>query len=328
MLVLVSCATISGLSDKEAVDCPSDCDGGLPPPRSDGSIDGSEVVDTGPPKCDPATNAECMPLPAGWSFVARAGATAESRPQCPSGTTGATVVREAPTARPDACTCETCTVTTPATCSGQLTYRFSTTTVTCSNDGDPNHYKNPVAGNCYQDLYTAGEWIAEQNRFDLPAPSGGVCSVTPTPRVDRVSFGATSTICADATRCSGGVCDARVDAPFAACVARSGIEECPAGFSDRHVVGSEGAELDCGACPCTLNRAPCQGAVHLYTDAACTAGQVIVPANGTCGGPETDNNRFDSYKVVATSTTTCNTGGTTAATNARMKNPRTVCCRD
>jgi hypothetical protein len=328
LVSLASCATISGLADKEAVDCPGGCDEAGLPGRSDGStLDASTdlVVDTGPPKCDPSTNPECVTLPEGWSFAPRAPLAGGEAPPCPSGTTNASVVQESPTTQAATCTCDTCTVTAPATCSGQVTYSFQTG-FACTQAGDPTHYKNVVAGNCYQDLYT-GIWAAEQNRFTLPNPSGGACAVNPTAHADRVTYGERSALCEGGDRCSGGFCDVRVDAPFAVCVARTGDEACPQGFPTKHVVGTGGADFDCGTCSCALTRQPCQGAVHHYDDSACTAGEVIIPANGTCGGPNTDGANFDSYKVVATSTTTCDTSGNTTATNARMKNPRTVCCR-
>src|SRR5690606_1766303 len=142
------------------------------------------------------------------------------------------------------------------------------------------------------------------------------------------TFGATSALCDDTGRCSGGVCDARIDTPFASCVARAGDEACPAGFPDKHLVGSEGAELECtGTCGCTVNRAPCQGAVHLYSDGSCNVDEVVVPANGLCGGPDLQGADVDSYRVVATSTTTCTGTGSPAASGVQMKNARTVCCR-
>lgn len=326
---LASCATISGLSDKEAVECPGGCDEAGLPGRPDGSTTGDAnadvVVDSGPPKCDPSADPGCMSLPAGWSFAARAAIAGGAAPPCPSGITKQSIVQESPSTQASTCTCDSCTVTAPATCSGQLGYSFKTG-ATCSNAGDPTDYKNPVAGNCYRDLFT-GVWTAEANRFTLPTPSGGTCSVNPTSHSDRVNYGERSALCEDGTRCSGGFCDARLDAPFAVCVARAGDEPCPQAFPTKHVVGPDGADFDCGACSCTVNRQPCQGAVHHFTDFLCTTGLVIIPADGTCGGPNTVGASIDSYKVVATSTTTCAAGGSTTATNARMKNPRTICCR-
>jgi hypothetical protein len=328
---VTSCATITGLADKEAVDCPGDCEASAPPPRSDldgssGATDANLVVDTGPPKCNPSTDAACMPLPAGWTLSARAPLVAGQAPACPSGMTNMGTAQEAPSVQPSTCTCDSCSVTAAATCSGQLAYWWAPASA-CNNTGDPTHYKNPVAGTCYQDLFTS-LWSSEANRFILPNPSGGTCAANPTKHTDRVSFGERSALCEDASRCSGGFCDARIDAPFAVCVGRPGDEECPEGFPVKHLAGTQGADVDCGTCSCTVSRQPCQGVVQHFSDTACTTGQVDIPANGVCGGPNTDGADFDSYKVVATSATTCIVGGaTTPATNPRMKNPRTICCR-
>jgi hypothetical protein len=314
--VLTSCATISGLIDKEAVDCPGDCDGGSVPPRGDaaGGADGDR---------DTSGDGR-MPLPPDWTLAARAPAASAPSTTCPSGMGNAMTVQESPVAQDSACTCA-CTPTAQATCSGQVKHTFRTSTL-CNNQSDPDWYKNPVAGTCYQDLYT-GASPATENRFTLPTPTGGACSATPTAHPDRVTYGETSFLCEDASRCSGGFCDARFDVPFEACVSRAGDEACPDAFPVKHLVGKDGAEFECGACTCTPVRAACQGAVHHYTDTGCTAGEVIIPANGLCAGPNTSGSTFRSYKVIATSSTTCSTEGSTAATNARMKNPRTVCCR-
>jgi hypothetical protein len=329
---LTSCATISGLADKEAVDCPGDCSssGSLPPRSDDASTgvtdagDANVVADTGPPKCDPTKDAACIALPAGWALVTRSlGLESAESATCSSGAKPITV-QESPTVQSSACTCDVCT-TTPATCSGQLTYTYSTGGA-CSVDGNADEYTNAVAGTCYQDLFK-GVRTAFENRFVLPQPSGGSCSVTPTVHAGRVSYAVTSSLCDEASRCSGGFCDATIDARRELCVAHDGDTGCPEGFPTKHVVGTGGAEFDCGTCSCNVNRQPCQGDVNHYTDANCQNGLVAIPANGACGGPSTYGKSFDSYKVVATSQTTCNTGGSTTATNARMKNPRTVCCR-
>lgn len=331
LATLTSCAAISGLADKEAVDCPGDCaDGSLPPRNDDASTGAADagdanVVDAGVPKCDPKKDLSCIAQPDGWSFVSRGIANIATPGACSSGTPPVTV-KELPLPQANACSCDTCTVTTPATCSGQLDHEFATT-AGCSFSGDASSYENPVAGTCYRDLFT-GSSPASANRFVLPNPSGGVCTVIPTPHSERVNYALTYALCDEASRCSGGFCDAQITVGIDLCFARDGDVACPEGFSEKHVVGTDGADFDCGTCACNLNRQPCQGAVNHYTDANCTNGLVVIPANGQCGGPDTKGTSFGSYKVVATAATTCNTGGSVSASNARMKNPRTVCCRN
>lgn len=340
LAALTSCATISGLADKQAVDCPGDCDGGSLPPRPEdgedgeaGRTDGPERSDGGatdvaidaPPKCDPVTNTSCIALPAGWSLVTGAPANDPTPATCASGAQPV-IVEESPVPQFAACTCDTCTVTAAASCSGPIEHRYSIGGA-CGNNGDPDLYSNPVAGTCYQDLPT-GPRAATANRFLLQQPSGGACAVTPTKHFDRVSFGGTYVLCDEASRCSGGFCDVQGMPAIATCIGHSGEEQCPAGFGGKHTVGTDGADFDCGACSCNLNRGPCEGTVNHYTDANCTNGLVAIPANSGCGGPNTQGASFASYKLVAPSATTCNTGGSTSAGNARLKNPRTICCRN
>ena len=339
LAALTSCATISGLADKEAVDCAGDCEGGSLPPRNDDASTGltdangandandasdAAVLDAGP-KCNPATSSTCIALPNGWSLVSGSLSNGPAPITCSNGAPP-TIVKETPFTQAGSCTCDSCTVTTPATCSGAVEHEFSVGGA-CSNNGDPMFYKNPVAGTCYQDLSTNPR-AAVSNRFTLQQPSGGVCSAPPTKHTDRVSYVGSYSLCDEASRCSGGFCDVQGIPDLAVCVGHSGDEACPAGFAGKHLVGSEGADFDCGTCSCNLNRANCQGAVNHYTDANCTNGLVAIPANSGCGGPNTHGLSVASYKVVATSATTCNTGGSAPATNTRLKNPRTVCCRN
>lgn len=334
LLALESCATLSGLEGKEAVDCPDGCtEGGASAPdaatdRGDAAVDAA-VADTGPPACDPAKDVECIPLPVGWSLVARAPLASGAPPACPTGMANASTVEEGPQTRGDTCTCETCSVTASATCSGNLQHSWGDGAGAECNDGATSSafYKNSVAGTCYTDI--PGSWgEAERNRFSLPSPSGGGCSIAPTKNAGRVIYEARALLCDDTSRCSGGFCDGRIDAPFASCVARAGDEACPPGFPQKHVAGTEGADFDCGACSCDVNRAPCQGGVQHFSDVACANLAVTHNANGTCGGPNTRGLRPGSYKVVAMSTTTCTVASnSTTATNLRMKNARTVCCR-
>lgn len=334
---LTSCATISGLADKETIDCPGDCEAGSLPPRNDdasttGPTDANGTSDVGDaaveidaaPKCDPATNTTCIALPNGWSLVTGTLASDPAGATCANGAPPLSV-KEAPVVQAAACSCDACTVTAAASCSGPIDHRFSIGGA-CGNDGEPNDYQNPVAGTCYQDLPT-GPRAAVANRFLLQPPSGGACTVSPTKHFDRVTYAVTYSLCDEANRCAGGFCDAQGISETALCVARSGDDPCPSGFPGRHIVGADGADFDCGTCGCSLNRGPCEGAVNHYTDANCTNGLVAIPANSGCGGPNTQGMSFASYKVVAPSATTCNTGGSTSSSNVRMKSPRTVCCR-
>jgi len=328
---LASCATVSGLADKEVVDCPGGCsdDAGTSPtndggPTNDATSTTDAPIDTGPPPCDPAKDDACLALPAGgWTLAARTPLVG-TPPSCPTGFGTSTNVGESPTAQANACACDGCTVTTQASCAGQVAHQFDSAT-TCANTGGATFYTDPTPGQCQTDLFT-GNRMSTSNKFTLPVPSGGACTGSAAVHSDRFNWSNNALLCDATTRCSQGICDARISAPFALCVAHEGATQCPAGFTDRHVVGTQG-DADCSAsCGCSLNRAPCAGTMSHYTDANCTNGIVTHVANGMCLATAL-NGTFLSYKVIAASVTSCSANGSSSASNARPKDPRTICCR-
>jgi hypothetical protein len=272
-------------------------------------------------------DAECMQLPAGWTLVARVAVGGSPPPSCPAKMKpNGAVLFESPSAKSDTCTCDGCNVTAPAGCSGQVTHKFGSTNA-CPNTGASGYYTNPQAGQCATDLYNGPRFTAYY-AFDLPQASGGTCQANaPVLHGDRFDVNARALVCDDESRCSGGVCDARIDAPFAVCVAQAGSQQCPAGFSDRHVAG-DAATADCAStCGCSLTRGKCTGTVNHYTDTNCTMGLDTFGADGTCTAVNLTGEAYASYKVVATSQTTCTVSGSSAANNARLVSPRTICCR-
>lgn len=331
IIAVASCATVSGLADYGVVDCPGGCpdvdgpDGSIASDSGPGTDSSEPPVDAGPPACDPKTDVKCMQLPSGWTLAARAPIGNGAPVACPAGMSTQTIVQESPTIGQNGCECANCSVTSPATCNGLVAHATGTNANGCPTAGSTSFFKDPMVGTCYGDVPSGP--FTEANKFTLPAAQGGACNAgAVTAHPERASFGPRSELCDDTSRCSGGFCNAEIAAPFATCVVRSGDQACPAGFGDKHVVGADGAALDCGACTCNVVRAACTGSVVLYNDPMCLFGGTSVPANGTCGGPDTEFDGFASYKVNATSSTTC-TSTAPAPLNVRMKNARTVCCR-
>jgi hypothetical protein len=337
-----SCAAISGLDDFGIVDCPAgstECvEGGaladvVPPPQQETSLaaDAGKDTQVGPPACDPQSDPACLPLPVGWTLVAFAAFATGSdagAPACPTGLDSASDVGEGPAARPDTCECASCTVTAPNACTGAITHEFSPPAGMCETAGAP-HANNPP-GTCLTDLYT-GARDGNKEKLTLPAPTGGACAASaPVAHDDRVTFASRSRVCDDTARCSGGTCDARVPAPFVACIAspKQAADEdrdCPAAFPQKHLVGT-GAAFTCpSTCTCGVNRS-CSGSVTFYANADCSGGAKLVPADGTCRQPNFVG-AYLSYRATTTPATTCTASGSSTATNARVTAARTICCR-
>ncbi|MDB4938939.1 MAG: hypothetical protein JWP87_5911 [Labilithrix sp.] len=332
-----SCASLSGLDGFGLVGCPendAECnDAGLSPDVTSGGKDSSmppadaaNDTQSGPPACDTKTDPACLPLPVGWTLVAMASAPDAGAPACPTGLATASDVGETPSARTDTCQCATCSVTQSASCAGAIAQAFGGPT--CPTAG--TSLSNNPPGNCLQDLFT-GDRTGGTNKLTLPAPTLGQCTAAaPVLHADRVDFAARSRICDDTGRCSGGFCDARVPAPFVACIASppstaDDDRACPPDFPQKHLVGAA-ATFTCGAtCACNVTKS-CTGSVTFYSDAACATGAKLVPADGTCRDPGFTG-AYLSYKATTTPATTCTVTGNSTATNARVTPARTVCCR-
>jgi hypothetical protein len=248
-------------------------------------------------------------------------------PACPSGLDDASEVGDSASSSSDVCTCDTCQVTQAASCAGHVTENFDTSgTAACGNAGAATDYDNMPDGTCQTDLYTGARPSAGHTKLTLAAPSGGACAPNPpTVHVEDITLANRSRLCTNTARCAAGVCDGRVPSPFMTCIASPGDVACPAGFAERRVVGD--AAADCTPCSCSVVRAACTGRVDHFTDNQCMNGVVQVTADGTCRANTWANGSiFLSYKVVATSATTCNPG-TSSTIKVKLANQRTVCCR-
>jgi hypothetical protein len=322
-----SCAALSGLDSFGIVDCvpgSSECaDAGALP---DAAPDRDEDTST-PPSCDPKTDPACLPLPVGWTLVAMAAATdGGPPPSCPTGLETASDVGEGPTARSDTCQCTSCTVTQPASCAGTITSSFGSGGV-CPSPG--TGFGNSPPGNCLADPFV-GDRTGSSIKLTLPAATGGQCTAAAVLDAERVDFAARSRVCDGTARCSGGVCDARVAAPFVACIASpvSAADDdraCPSDYPTKHLVGTAAA-FTCGAtCTCGVTRS-CTGSLTFYSDGACANGAKTVAADAACHDPGFAG-AYLSYKATTTPTTTCTSAGTSTATNGRLTAARTICCR-
>jgi hypothetical protein len=282
----------------------------------------------GMPVCDPAHDVSCLALPIGWLLVAADvadGAVATPALPCPAGFDAPADMVEGPAVRADACACEGCSVTTQASCAaGAIAAYFSGSSGNCETQ--IQSLPNNPAGQCNQPPQV-GSATGQKTKLTPPGPTGGACAAAPaTLRDDRVAYAKRAHTCRDATRCSGGTCDTRVDAPFRACLVNDADVPCPSGFDERHVIGAKAA-FDCAPCTgCTVT-ATCKGTTDFFLDAACTNGKVAVATDNTCQAPPY-NGTYRSYRYTGAATTTCTaSNANVAASNIRVTSQRTLCCR-
>jgi len=337
-LSMSACAALSGVGDYSVIDgaeLPPPCTGGgcvdagaiNPGPRPP-----DEVVDAyvpPPNECDPTRDGNCIEVPTGFSLIALA-TFADQPPECPSGFATPKTVGTQPTAAlPAACGCTTCTVTEQAECL-RIIGKYGPNE-NCAMDAAASFYASDPP-NCKNTNYMQPYLNFSRYRFD--APTGGACTPNaPTKNPDAVVWsGVKNRMCTSTAvdACKGGRCKVNVIAPYQACLAARAGAACPAAFPLAANLGSP--DFDCaggvGACSCTVNRAACAGKMFLYRDAACTQNETEVTVNDTCmTHPGVPGNMWPSFKSTATSQTTCTSAGNGAATNLRLVDTQTICCR-
>jgi hypothetical protein len=328
LLALASCATVSGLADKEAVECPGGCIDATTPPQPSASPTSTSTgsSDAGPPPTSDGGDAGAgFVKPDGWELVAVATvANGAAAPGCPTGFDDASDIGASPSARSDTCECA-CTVTQQAVCAGDPAIVRSDLS-NCSQPLSVFGFSNSPPGGCNSDM-SQFDRTGEYYKVRLAPATGGACNAGATPHPDRVNFAERRRVCDETSRCSGNVCDATVSAPFTACVASpkgSGDKACPTSFSNKLVAGAASVTCDAQDCGCTVNRT-CTGSLTFYKDSLCTSGAATVTADDTCRNPNASGS-YIRYKVAATPTTTCAGNGTAPAT-VTANDVRTVCCR-
>jgi len=334
---VAGCSLLTGASDflvtDGCMDCPDASTSGdgsaAPPAPSDGGIQSRDAAHEGPPACDGTKDPSCLALPGGWRLVAVTELNGKV-PDCPDGFDGSKEgkldVGEGPSARSDTCACDSCTVTKHVACGNPVFFGYGPG---CKEVGGETFYTNYPPGTCQTIPSTIGPYPDPMAFTVFPATGGGSGACTPSPpsfHDNRVDWARRMRLCSEIARCSGGVCDARLDPPFRACVAQDGEHSCPDGFPERMVV-AEKAAFDCsGSCGCRVMPG-CSATLAHYSDSNCTAGEVAVTADGMCRATPLAGKVFRSYKVTSIPATKCTGTGTATASNGRLDSPITVCCR-
>jgi hypothetical protein len=330
---LASCATVSGLADKETVDCPGGCpeEGGVTPTptsTSTSTTDGSQpkpIDDGGLPPPDASLD---FMKPDGWELVAVATVAGGAPPGCPSGFDDASDVGTNPSATANTCECATCSITKQGVCAGQPNV-FVGTAGACGTPAGNASYTNVPTGGCNTDLSTTLDRTNLYVKAKLAPVTPGTCAADPAvPHPERVQMTNRRRVCDETSRCVGNLCDATVPSPFAACLASakgSGDQGCPAGFPTKLVAGRANVVCNSNNCDCNASTPDCTGTLTYYKDTACTTGAAVLVADDTCRNPNTSGT-YAAYKINATTMTTCTAKGSAPAT-ITAADVRTICCR-
>jgi hypothetical protein len=352
IVVCAACALVSGLGDLQEVPCVADCGGqdtasdgsapsdgraaeggdARPPP---GSTDG--CVPTGPEICtdgldndcngytdcaDPACSAyACTPtIPAGWALAIL---DPSGMAACPKAYGGPTKLVVDPDLGPATCSC-TCAVSSPPSCVDGTVADTRGDNSACNDQtiGRPSNDGGCVGVNGF------GTLAPYHSIAPLP-PTGGACSATPVtvlPAAGTVgqscSYGGSL-----GGGCSSGACAPDPGSAYSSCVSHAGPVACPAGYPNKHSVGTALNDTRaCGSCAGTLATTCSNATLSFYTDGACQALAAAVPATGLCVSNPTGPG-INSYRYSATTNAQCTTSTPSAPTgSATVAQPSTICC--
>jgi hypothetical protein len=241
-------------------------------------------VDSGEDAGDDACVGSCTvsQVPTGWAIAEYA---ETSRPACSTGYGSPQDVLEGPTGTPATCGCA-CDVTTPGNCeTGNFTVNVDGLTAGCSS----LPVTSPANGGACSpatDNYTPS--TKPKMMVDPVGYTAGSCTAEPSVTIPAVTYTGQGRICTS-TGSENGACPnggSCVDPPtgFTLCIAQTGTQTCPAGFTVSHTVGSGIDDTRaCTACTCGGAKATCgKQTLTLYTNTACTTGGETVQANDKC----------------------------------------------
>jgi hypothetical protein len=276
--------------------------------------------------CSPVGTTSCFAPPAGWSVIAYASSQASA---CSAPFAARSVdVEEGPNGT-SGCQCDPCTPVSPATClDGAIASAYDNDNLRfCQMPGAT--LPNSPGGGCIQAQLN----IAPDVKLAAPAPSGGSCTAAVSKHKEAFTFASVGRICgaADAmgAGCNLGLCaPPKPPAPYAICLAAAGVQAaCPMGpFSVRHVVGTD-VSFDCAACACRATADCSNGVVAFYTTQNCSAGAVVVPADGACRQSNaTTGATYQSYQYSAQPMNPGCAATPPAASNIQLSGATTVCC--
>jgi hypothetical protein len=264
----------------------------------------------------------CAPeLPSGWAWAMYA---ADQRAPCANGYGSPTDVEEGLSAAAASCGCN-CTTTDPSCATGNLTI-----TAGANNTCDDNTNQTDVADagcNALGSFSTSG---GDQVSVTGPSPTGGGCSAVLSQTIPPVGYDHQGRTCAYAgtpgSGCSAGSVCVPNPAPFAVCVEKAGVETCPSGFPNQHLVGTTVDDTRaCGACTCTYDAGDCTGNATVYSNFGCTGASSTIPVTGTC--TNVGNHTWRTYQYNPTTSASCEASAITSDGGVAFNDPATICCK-
>jgi hypothetical protein len=292
------------------------------------------LVDCADPQCQDA-GWVCTPeVPSGWALVAY---VADSQPVCAIGWGSLSPVVEGPDAGDGTCICS-CgqALGTPSCVEGTAALLLGGSTCGCATAQDVPLVSdggcNPIGASIGQ---PCGPWdggVVEPVGLDA-GPTPVACVDDPQrPMITYAAQGETCVALANAGGgChSGGGC-LLTPAPATACIEAAGIQTCPLGFLQQHVVYEPANVIDerqCGSCGCTTTPTCTGASVTLFDDSACTHFAAFLPADGTCDPLSGDPANAAYFRYSATMSPNACTGAATTGVDGGLllRAPATICC--
>ena len=273
--------------------------------------------EAGPPQaCSLDAGACVASVPAGWDLVAF---DPSNENACPSNYVSAPVVMNV-LAQPNACDCG-CTVATSPACDVGSLQRYISADTSCSQTGQ----LFAVNGGGCNVLQTTGGLSAYSKSTPL-APSGGTCNSPAVKNKAGVAF-ARGASCNVPAECAEQFCSGDVPGGFEPCIQKSGEQACPAGWSTPVFVGDD-FDFDCSACTCDLLGTTCTAAtLTFYSDTSCKTSLAALAVDGQCAADPAVGQTPQSWTYSATVTPKCNATGAKTASNLKLANERTICCK-
>jgi hypothetical protein len=254
---------------------------------------------------------------------------------CGTGFGTPTAVLEGPTSAPGACDCGSCSITDPGSCTkadfaaaidgpgGACTLGATLKSAGGACTKLPADYKTSATskakvtpapwqgpGACTQTQGTPGAvLLAGQGQMcALAATLGGGCAV-------------------------GGVCAPTAASQYSVCIAQNGDKACPAGYPNKHTVGTGYADKrTCGSCSCSVSATCVNPTETIYTQDNCSttgSGQVstVLTADGQCDDVNDGNGQtYVAYTYAATVSPSCGTTGGSVSGTVTVTGGQTVCC--